>query len=107
MPIVAYHNSWPYFARRFRLDFVAFIEVKAGVPPSPSHLAGIVRTMRTRGIRFVVREPHEPKRDVDFVASKSGAKVVTLAASVGSLPQAGDYLALFDANVEALLAAAR
>ena len=107
MPIVAYHNSWPYFARRFRLDFVAFIEVKAGVPPSPSHLAGIVRTMRTRGIRFVVREPHEPKRDVEFVAGKTGAQVVTLAASVGALPQAGDYLALFDANVEALLAATR
>jgi zinc/manganese transport system substrate-binding protein/zinc transport system substrate-binding protein len=107
MPIVAYHNSWPYFARRFRLDFVAFIEVKPGVPPSPSHLAGIVRTMRTRGIRIVVREPHEPKRDVDFVAGKAGAKVVTLAASVGSLPQAVDYIALFDANVEALIAAAR
>ena len=43
MPIVAYHNSWPYFARRFRLDFVGFIETKPGVPPSPSHLAGIVR----------------------------------------------------------------
>ena len=40
MPIVAYHNSWPYFARRFRLDFVGFIETKPGVPPSPSHLAG-------------------------------------------------------------------
>src|SRR3954466_6605717 len=35
MPLVAYHNSWPYFARRFRLDFVGFIEVKPGVPPSP------------------------------------------------------------------------
>ena len=35
MPIVAYHNSWPYFARRFRLDFVGFIETKPGVPPSP------------------------------------------------------------------------
>src|SRR5665647_73110 len=35
MPIVAYHNSWPYFARRFRLDFFAFIETKPGVPPSP------------------------------------------------------------------------
>jgi ABC-type Zn uptake system ZnuABC Zn-binding protein ZnuA len=107
MPIVAYHNSWPYFARRFRLDFVAFIETKPGVPPSPSHLAGIVRTMRARGVRIVVREPHEPKRDVDFVAGKAGAKVVTLAASVGSLPQAIDYIALFDTNVDALIAAAR
>jgi ABC-type Zn uptake system ZnuABC Zn-binding protein ZnuA len=105
MPMVAYHNSWPYFARRFRLDFAAFIEVKPGVPPSPSHLAGIVRTMRTRGIRIVVREPHEPKRDVEFVAAKAGAKVVTLAASVGALPQADDYIALFDANVAALTAA--
>ena len=107
IPIVAYHNSWPYFARRFRLDFVGFIEVKPGVPPSPSHLSGIVRTMRARGVRIVVREPHEPQRDVAFVADKAGASVVTLAASVGALPQAGDYIALFDTNVAALLAAAR
>jgi len=107
MPIVAYHNSWPYFARRFRLDFVGFIEVKPGVPPSPSHLSGIVRTMKARNVRIVVREPHEPQRDVAFVAGKAGASVVTLAASVGALPQAGDYIALFDTNVAALLAAAR
>ena len=107
MPIVAYHNSWPYFARRFRLDFIGFIEIKPGVPPSPSHLAGLVRTMRARNVRIVVREPHEPQRDVAFVAGKAGAAVVTLAASVGALPQAGDYIALFDTNVAALLAAAR
>jgi ABC-type Zn uptake system ZnuABC Zn-binding protein ZnuA len=106
LPIVAYHNSWPYLARRFRLDFVGFIETKPGVPPSPSHLAGIVEVMRARGVRFVVREPHEPERDVGFVASKAGASVVTLAASVGGLPQTGDYISLFDANVEALRSAA-
>jgi ABC-type Zn uptake system ZnuABC Zn-binding protein ZnuA len=107
MALVAYHNSWPYFARRFRLDFVDFIEVKPGVPPNPAHLAAIVRTMKERGVKIVVREPHEPKRDVDFVADRAGASVVTLAASVGALPQAGDYIALFDTNVEALIAAAR
>jgi zinc/manganese transport system substrate-binding protein/zinc transport system substrate-binding protein len=106
MPIVAYHNSWPYFARRFRLDFVGFIETKPGVPPSPSHLAGIVQTMRARGVRVVVREPHEPERDVAFVANKAGASVVTLAASVGALPRTGDYISLFDADVEALTSAA-
>jgi zinc/manganese transport system substrate-binding protein/zinc transport system substrate-binding protein len=106
VPIVAYHNSWPYFARRFRLDFVGFIETKPGVPPSPSHLAGIVQTMRARGVRIVVREPHEPERDVAFVASKAGASVVTLAASVGALPRTGDYISLFDADVEALTSAA-
>lgn len=107
MPLVAYHNSWPYFARRFRLDFIGFLETKPGVPPSPAHLAAIVRTMKERGVRGVVREPHEPRRDVDFVTDKAGAKVVTLAASVGALPQASDYIALFEVDVAALLAAFR
>src|SRR5262249_28922116 len=51
MPIVAYHNSWPYFARRFRLDVIGFIETKPGVPPSASHLAAIWRDMRARVAR--------------------------------------------------------
>ena len=59
MPLIAYHNSWPYFARRFRLDFADFLEIKPGVPSTPSHLAGIIETMRTRGVRIVVREAHE------------------------------------------------
>jgi zinc/manganese transport system substrate-binding protein/zinc transport system substrate-binding protein len=106
MPLVAYHNSWPYFARRFRLDFIGFIESKPGVPPSPSHLAGIIEAMQARGVKLVVREPQEPERDLAFVARKAGATIVVLAASVGALPQATDYLSLFDVNVEALRSAA-
>jgi ABC-type Zn uptake system ZnuABC Zn-binding protein ZnuA len=106
MPLVAYHNSWPYFARRFRLDFVGFLETKPGVPPSPSHLAGILQTMRARAVRIVVREPYQPERDVAFVAGKAGASVVTLAASVGALPQTDDFISLFERDVEALRAAA-
>ncbi len=106
MPLIAYHNSWPYFARRFRLDFADFIEIKPGVPPTPSHLAGIIETMRTRGVRMVVREPHEPERDVAFAAARSGASVVVLAASVGALPGADNYFSLFDTDVAALVGAA-
>jgi ABC-type Zn uptake system ZnuABC Zn-binding protein ZnuA len=107
VPMVAYHNSWAYFARRFRLDFIGFIEQKPGVPPSPFHLTSLISAMRARQVRFVVRQPHDPEKNVAFVAQKSGARIVVLAGSVGSLPQAGDYLALFDTNVEALLRAQR
>jgi ABC-type Zn uptake system ZnuABC Zn-binding protein ZnuA len=61
--------------------------------------------MRERSARIVMREPHEPERDVAFVANKVGAKVVTLAASVGALPKTDDYISLFDVNVEALTSA--
>jgi ABC-type Zn uptake system ZnuABC Zn-binding protein ZnuA len=106
MPLIAYHNSWPYFARRFRLDLVGFLETKPGVPPSPSHLAAILQTMRARAVRIIVREPYQPERDVAFLAAKAGASILTLAASVGALPETDDFISLFERNVEALRAAA-
>jgi ABC-type Zn uptake system ZnuABC Zn-binding protein ZnuA len=104
-PMIAYHNSWAYLARRFRLNFIGFIEPKPGVPPSPAHLAALIKTMRERDVRVVVRQPHEPEKNAAFVAAKAGAAVVLLAGSVGALPAAQDYLSLFDANVGALLSA--
>ena len=106
-PVVAYHNSWPYLARHFRLNIAATIETKPGVPPSPAHLAGVLRLMRDKNVRAIIRQPHEAARTAEFLAARSGAKVVPLAASVGAVPQATDYLALFDYNVGALAAALR
>jgi zinc/manganese transport system substrate-binding protein/zinc transport system substrate-binding protein len=62
--------------------------------------------MRARGVRIVVREPHEPERDVAFVSQKAGATVVVLATTVGALPAARDYFSLFETNVRALVEAA-
>jgi ABC-type Zn uptake system ZnuABC Zn-binding protein ZnuA len=103
--LIAYHNSWTYFARRFRFDFVGFIEPRPGVPPSPAYLAGLIKTMRERNVRLIVRQPHEPEKNVAFLAQKTNAAVVVLAGSVGATPAARDYLSLFDANLDALIAA--
>ena len=100
--VIAYHNTWPYFARRFRLDVVAFIEPKAGVAPSPAHLAQLIAEGRTAQVRAIVHEPYEPEDASRFVARKLGVPFVRLATSVGSLAGTDDYLALFDHNVAAL-----
>ena len=107
VPLVAYHNSWAYFARRFRLDVVGFVEPKPGVPPSPFHIASLISLMQARKARIIVRQPHEPERDVAFLAKRTGSKLVVLASSVGALPGTHDYLSLFDTNLAALLAAAK
>jgi ABC-type Zn uptake system ZnuABC Zn-binding protein ZnuA len=96
-PLIAYHDTWPYFARRFRLRFVGVIESRPGIPASPSHLASLVDKARQEKVGFVVREAHEPQRDAEFIASRAGAKVVTLS-SHGS-----DYLSLIDGNVRQLV----
>ena len=105
VPLVAYHNSWAYFARRFRLDFVGYLEPKPGIPPSASRLAGLVESMRARNAKIVIREPHEPAKDVNLLAQRTGAAVVVLGASVGALPGADDYVSLFETDIAALVAA--
>jgi ABC-type Zn uptake system ZnuABC Zn-binding protein ZnuA len=100
--VIAYHGSFPYFARRFRLKIVGVIEPKPGVAPSPAHIARLVAAAKSAGVRAVLHEPFEPIETSRLVASRTGVPLVVLASSVGSLPGTGDYLALIDANVETL-----
>jgi ABC-type Zn uptake system ZnuABC Zn-binding protein ZnuA len=100
--VVAYHNSWPYLARRFRLNVLAIIEPKEGVAPSPSRLAEIAGLMQNRKVRAILQETYEPDDAARLLAAKSGARIVRLATGVGAVPEAPDYLALFDYDVELL-----
>ena len=100
--LIAYHDTWPYLARRFRLRFVGIVEPRPGVPASPAHLAELVRRGREHRVAAIVREPREPRRDADFLAGRIGARVVILASGVGAVPEARDYLSLIDYNVRAL-----
>ena len=54
------------------------------------------------GVRAVVHEPYEPEDAARFVAQKLGVPFVLLATSVGSVPEAKDYFALFNHNVATL-----
>src|SRR3979411_2148949 len=40
--VVAYHDSWPYFAHRFGVNIDIFLEPKPGIQPSLSHLAEVI-----------------------------------------------------------------
>jgi ABC-type Zn uptake system ZnuABC Zn-binding protein ZnuA len=100
--LIAYHNSWPYFARRFRLNVIAFIEPKTGVAPSPAHLVQLISEGRRAQVRAILHEPFDPEDASRFVAQKLGVPLVRLAISVGSLDGTNDYLALFDYNVATL-----
>jgi hypothetical protein len=81
---VTYHNSWPYFARRFRLNIIDSIEPKPGIPPAPSHLAALIAKMQTKGAGIIIVQPFEPAQIPKLLAAKANAQVVSLAPSVGS-----------------------
>jgi len=103
--VVAAHDTWPYFARRFDLRVVGTIEEQPGVPPSPRYLADVMERMKQSGVVVILTEPAASPGVVARVAAGTGARMVTLAPSVGADPAATDYFTLFDVNVSRLVKA--
>ena len=103
--VVAVHDSFPYFARRFGLIVAATVEREPGVAPPPAHLARLIADMKRHGIRLVLSESWLPDDLARRVAEAAGGTVVRLPTSVDSEPGTGDYLALFDTMTARLAAA--
>lgn len=103
--IVTYHNSWPNFAKAFQLDVVGFLEPKPGIPPTPQHKLEIINLMLAKKVPIILMEPYFDRKDPDFVAGKTAAKVVVLSPSVGGEPDIKDYIALFDHDLKHIVEA--
>ncbi len=74
--VVTYHNSWPYFARRFNLKMDLFLEPKPGIPPTPSHLAEVITKMKSDNVKVILVEPHLNRKTAEAVAGHTGATVL-------------------------------
>jgi zinc/manganese transport system substrate-binding protein len=101
-PVVTYHNSWPNLLKRFKLVAAGYVEPKPGVPPSPAHIVSLVNLMREKKVPVILMEPYFDERTPRAVASRTGAKLLTFIPSVGGVPAARDYVALFDYDVKLL-----
>jgi ABC-type Zn uptake system ZnuABC Zn-binding protein ZnuA len=104
---VAYHNDWLYLFNRFGIVQAGTIEERPGIPPSPTHLATLIRTMKEQGVKAVVIEPWNDRRLAARVAQEGGARLVVLGARLGEVSGADAYLASTEANVAALAEALR
>jgi zinc/manganese transport system substrate-binding protein len=103
--VVAYHDSWVYFAHRFGLTIDTFLEPKPGIPPSPSHLAEVIAKMKANKSKAILVEPFHNRKIAEKVAASTGAKVVDFAQFPGAFPNSGNYVALIDTLVSRLAAA--
>lgn len=104
--IVAYHNTWPYFANRFGLRVDLFLEPKPGIPPTPTHLSEVTAQMKNEGVRVIILEPFQDRKTAEAVAKQTGATVLQATQYPGGLKGTeGGYFELLDQIVNPLAAA--
>jgi len=101
--VVADHNLWPYFARRFGISVVGFLEPKPGISPTTSHLQFLVEQMKAEKIKVILSSPYFETRYAQFLSKNTGAKIVLLAHQVRSRPGTDDYIKMVDYNVKQLV----
>jgi zinc/manganese transport system substrate-binding protein len=101
--LVSYHPSLLYFAERFGMEPVGTIEIRAGVDPTPGHIAQLKERMRRERVDFVVRELAYPAGLAETIAKDTGARLIELPYMVGGVPEAKDYISFIDYNVRTML----
>jgi zinc/manganese transport system substrate-binding protein len=103
--VITYHKSFEYFAERFGLEIIGQLEPKPGIEPSPTHINSLIPRAKEAGVKVVIIEPFRPRKTPEYVANQIGAKLLILPEKVGGNDKTGDYVSLFDYNVNELVRA--
>lgn len=103
--IIGYHRNWIYFANRFGLEVVGYVEPKPGIPPTPRHVETIIDLIQDQKIRVILAANYFDPTKTRFIAEHTGARVVTVPMSTGGEPDLGEYDALVTAWIDRLVAA--
>lgn len=94
--VVAYHKLFEYLAADFGFTIAGYIEPKPGIPPSAGHVSRLIETMQRVRIQTIITTTLYPRKEVNFIAGKTGAKVIVLPHDVGSMPGIVDWFTLMD-----------
>ncbi len=103
--VITYHQSWPNFVKRFGLVVADYVEPRPGIPPSPAHVVELISLMKRQNVKLILVEPYFDLKTPQSVARETGGQVVVLMPSVGGDSHTGDYIKLFEYDVNQLVKA--
>jgi len=105
--VVVYHPDYIYFLTRFGIVQAGMVEDRPGIPPSPQHLAQLIRQMKDERIKVILVQPWNDLKLAQRVAEEAGARSVVIPTMVGGVKGAETYIGAIDYNVTALAQALR
>jgi zinc/manganese transport system substrate-binding protein len=105
--VVVYHPDYIYFLTRFGIVQAGMLEDRPGIPPSPQHLAQLIRRMKDERIKVILVQPWNDLKLAQRVAEEAGARAVVIPTMVGGVKGVETYIGTIDYNVTALAQALR
>lgn len=102
--VIVQHTSWVYLNNWLGLQQIGALEPKPGVPPTSSHLAGMIALAKAQTPMAIIRAAYQDPKAGRWLSERSAVPVVTLPFTVGGDAKSTDLFGLFDSTIEQLLA---
>jgi len=107
MAIVVYHKNMSYLVRWLGMREVGALEPKPGLPPTATHLSGLLANLARDPAKAVVRAAYNEPRAAEWLSERAKIPAVTLPFTVGGSDRAKDLFGLFDDTLSRLLTVAK
>ncbi len=99
LKVVFYHPGWEYLTDRFGWKKVSYVESRAGIPPTPKHISQLTKTVRNENCKLLAIETCYSLKIPNYVAKKTGAKVISIPHHVNAMPGCETYIDFIDTLV--------
>ncbi|HXJ52404.1 MAG TPA: zinc ABC transporter substrate-binding protein [Burkholderiales bacterium] len=103
VPLVQHHKGFTYLINWLGMREVGDLEPKPGIPPTTSHLAGLVEQMKKAPAKMIVYSSYDDPKAAQFLSQRTGIPNVMLPFTVGGSDRAKDLFGYFDDLVARLL----
>ena len=101
--IIVHHDSWIYLVQWLGLNQVATLERKHGIPPSTSHLTGLLELLKTQSADMILRSGYEDERPSQWLSDRAGIQIVSVPFSVNDYKHPGELKKWMDIVIDKLL----
>lgn len=102
MPVVVHHKSFSYLLDWLGFKQVASLEPKPGIPPTSSHLEGLLQQLKAKPAGMIIRTPYEPNDASEWLSEKTGTPAIVLPYTIGGDVESSDLFTLFDRSISLL-----
>lgn len=105
--MIADHDAWFYFDRRYGIDDVGAIEQSPGKEPSAADLVSLIARAKAHNVRAIFAEPEFSPKLAKQLADSAGIKTVTnlYDDSLGTTPDLSSYEGMMHHDVKTIVQA--
>ena len=108
LKLVFYHPGWSYLTDRFGWTKTSYVEQRAGIPPTPSHIDHLINIVRSEKCKLMTIEVCYSLKIPNYVAERVGdVKVIHIPHHVNAEPGCDTYLKFIDVMVKRIADAGR